>query len=175
VKKILETNRLFLRELVFEDSVELSKILSDNESMKYYPRAFSKDEVRKWIEWNIDNYQKFGHGLWAVILKDSNVFLGDCGITIQDIEGNKLPELGYHIRTEYQNKGYATEVAKACMDYAFNSLNIDKLYTYTKIDNIPSRKVAEKNGMLFLKEFTKEVNGEIVIEALYYIDRQNGI
>lgn len=64
--KILETKRLYLREMVLEDIEELSKVLSDPESMQYYPEAFSKDKVGKWIQWNIDNYNRYNHGLWAV-------------------------------------------------------------------------------------------------------------
>lgn len=171
MKVIVETKRLLLRELVPSDKEELIKILGDPESMKYYPAPFSDGKVENWIQWNLDNYRKYRHGLWAVILKKGNIFLGDCGITIQDIEGEKLPELGYHIKREYCNKGYATEAAKACMDYAFKTLQYPVLYTYTRHDNIPSIKVAEKNGMKFEKYFEKEVMGEIVKEILYFKHR----
>jgi RimJ/RimL family protein N-acetyltransferase len=167
LKRIIETERLFLRELVMSDKEELAKILSDPESMRFYPAPFSDTKIEDWIKWNIDNYKKYKHGLWAVILKEGNVFLGDCGITIQDIEGVKLPELGYHIKKEYCNKGYATEAAKACMDYAFRTFDYPVLYTYTKHDNKPSLKVAEKNGMMFVKYFEKDEMGEIVREILY--------
>lgn len=164
---IIETDRLYLRELTIDDKAELVKILCDSESMKYYPDVFSLEKVENWITWNIDLYKKYNHGLWAVILKEDNIFLGDCGITIQDIDGENLPELGYHINKKYWNKGYATEAAKACMDYSFKSLGLKKIYTYTKSDNLPSIKVAEKNGMVFVKYFNKEVMGETVTEVLY--------
>lgn len=167
MKRIIETERLFLRELVTSDKEELAKILSDPESMKFYPTPFTDKKVEDWIKWNIDNYKKYKHGLWAIILKEGNIFLGDCGITIQNIEGDKLPELGYHIKNEYCNKGYATEAAKACMDYAFKKLDYSAIYTYTKYDNIASFKVAEKNGMKFMKYFEKEIMGELVKEILY--------
>jgi len=167
MKRIIETERLFLRELVENDKEELVKILCDPESMKFYPEPFSDKKVEKWIKWNINNYKQYKHGLWAVILKEGNIFLGDCGVTIQDIDGEKLPELGYHIKKEYCNKGYATEAAKGCMDYVFRNLDYSVLYTYTKYDNRPSFKVAEKNGMEFVKYFTKDVMGETVKEILF--------
>ncbi len=170
MEKIIETKRLYLRELRIEDSDELGKILTDPETMAYYPRPFTMEEVKTWIKRNINSYQTNRHGLWAVILKDSNVFIGDCGITIQDIDGERLPELGYRINKDYCNKGYATEAAKACMDYAFSTLNIQTLYTYTDSLNIPSMKVAEKNGMNFVKRFSKEVMGKLVEEVLYSIE-----
>ncbi len=135
--------------------------------MQFYPAPFSDKEVEDWIKWSIDNYKRYRHGLWAVILKEGNIFPGDCGITMQDIKGEKLPELGYHIKKEYCNKGYATEAAKACMDYAFRTLYYPVLYTYTKHDNRPSDRVAEKTGMKFVKCFEKEVMGEVVKEKLY--------
>ncbi len=167
MKKIIETDRLFLRELVISDKKELSKILCDPESMKFYPEPFSDKNVEDWIIWNINNYKKYKHGLWAVILKEGNVFIGDCGITMQNIEGDKLPELGYHINKKYCHKGYATEASNACLDYAFGTLDHPVLYTYTKNDNKPSLKVAEKNGMKFVKYFEKEIMGELVKEILY--------
>lgn len=59
ILKIIETERLYLRELEKEDQSELSKVLSDPESMQYYPHPFNQEEVRNWIEWNIHNYSQF--------------------------------------------------------------------------------------------------------------------
>ena len=171
MKIVIETERLILRELTIRDREELAKILSDPDSMKFYPAPFSHKKVETWIKWNIGNYIKYKHGLWAVILKEGNVFIGDCGITMQEIEDKKLPELGYHIKKQYCGKGYATEAAGACIEYAFTELDYDTLYTYTKHDNIPSLRVAEKNGMKFVKYFEKEVMGEAVREILYCIHR----
>lgn len=175
MNKILETDRLFLRELTLNDKMELSEIFSDQESMKYYDHPFSETEVENWIKWNIENYRKYNHGLWAVIMKESDLFLGDCGITIQEIENEKLPELGYHIKKACWNKGFATEAATACKKYAFNTLNINKIYTYTTTDNLPSRRVAEKIGMEYIKTFKKVIHGKEVEEVLYCTERKNYI
>ena len=153
--KIIETERLYLRELTLEDKEEWAKVLSDVESMKFYPHPFSEKEVENWINWNIDNYRKYKHGLWAVILKDGDIFLGDCGITIQNIDGEVVPEMGFHIIKDYCKKGYATEAAIACKKYAFEVLNYEKLYSYTILENIPSQKVAQKVGMKLYKYFEK--------------------
>lgn len=101
MKVILETERLIIRELDLTDTKELLKILSDKETMKYYPAPFSKSQVIDWINWNIDNYSKYGHGLWAVLLKENNLLIGDCGITMQEIDGEILAEVGYHINKNY--------------------------------------------------------------------------
>jgi RimJ/RimL family protein N-acetyltransferase len=78
----METERLHLRELVLENASELAKVLSDAESMQYYLAPFSREKVVSWITWNLDNYRKYNHGLWAVIRKEDDAFLGDCGITM---------------------------------------------------------------------------------------------
>lgn len=166
VLKILETERLYLRELVLADTVELSKVLSDPDSMKYYTKPFNMERVEKWIQWNIDNYRKYNHGLWAVILKDGEKFLGDCGITMQLIDKETVPEIGFHIIKNYCNKGYATEAAIACKEYAFTVLKYPSVFSYTTVKNVPSQKVAEKMGMQKYKEFEK--NGERQIAQVVY-------
>ena len=168
---VVETKRLLLRKLVPDDQTSLAEILCSPESMKYYPRPFTIEEVERWIGWNIRSYNSYGHGLWAVIQRSDNAFLGDCGITIQNIEGQELPEVGYHIRTEYCNKGFATEAAGAVIDYIFERFPYKALYSYMRIDNTPSNRVAKKNGMHFEKEFEKMVMGTVVREALYRIDK----
>lgn len=94
-KVILKTERLVLREFVPEDFEALYAILSDAETMRHYPKPFDEAKVRGWIEWNLENYRKYGFGLWAMELKETGEFLGDCGITMQTIDGEQLPEIGY--------------------------------------------------------------------------------
>lgn len=169
ILKIIETKRLYLRELVLEDTESLSKVLSEPESMQFYPEPFSKDKVEKWIKWNIDNYKRYNHGLWAVILKNEDKFIGDCGITMQIIEKETVPEIGFHIIKDYWNKSYATEAANACKDYAFKILNYPKVFSYTTVKNIPSQKVAKKIGMQEYKKFEK--NGEEqIVQVAFNID-----
>ncbi len=173
MKKIIATDRLYLRELTPADSVELSKILKDQESMRYYPRPYTDAEVENWLRRHINSYIMYHHGLWAVIRKEDDVFIGDCGISMQQIEGKMLPEVGYRINKAFWNMGYATEAAKACLKYAFNKLNYNKVYSYTDKANIPSRKVAEKIGMKFLREFSKLVMNTEVIEVLFSVDKND--
>ena len=158
---IFETERLFLRPLAPEDAGELSKVLSDQEAMKYYPHPFSPEEVEHWIQWNIDNYEKYNHGLWAVIRKKDQVFLGDCGITMQDIDGEVVPEIGFHILPQYGRQGYATEAAKGCVKYAFDVLGYSRVFSYTDCANLPSQGVAKKLGMRFYKTFEKYNTTEV--------------
>jgi RimJ/RimL family protein N-acetyltransferase len=162
VLKIIETERLYLRELQIDDKMELMKVLSNPESMEYYPNPFSGEEVEKWIQWNIENYKKYQHGLWAVILKEREVLIGDCGITMQHIDGETVPEIGFHIIKEHCNRGFASEAALACKEYAFKVLNYPKIFSYTTVPNIASQKVAVNIGMRFYKYFEKNGEKQIV-------------
>jgi Acetyltransferases, including N-acetylases of ribosomal proteins len=160
--KIIETERLYLRELQIDDKKDLMKVLSNPESMEFYSNPFSEEEVEEWIQWNIDNYKKYKHGLWATILKDDEVFIGDCGITMQNIGDETVPEIGFHIIKEYCNNGFATEAALACKEYAFKVLHYHEVFSYTTVRNIPSQKVAEKIGMQVYKYFEKNGEKQIV-------------
>ena len=162
----IETQRLILRELTMNDLEALHAILSDPETMKHYPAPFTRDKTVRWIQWNLENYATYGFGLWAVVLKDENRFIGDCGITMQNIEGNMVPEIGYHIHKAFTGKGYATEAAQACRDHAFRVLKLPKVYSYMKYTNMASQKVAIKNGMKLISEFEDEVNTITKVYAL---------
>ncbi len=81
---IIETERLYLRELEQTDIESLSKILQDEQTMYAYEGAFDDGEVQNWLTKQIDNYQRDGFGLWAVILKQRNEMIGQCGLTWQD-------------------------------------------------------------------------------------------
>ena len=157
---ILETDRLILREYVEEDFDALFEILSDTETMQHYPAPFDEDRTRNWINWNLDNYKKYGFGLWAVVLKETGEFIGDCGITIQDIDGEMLPEIGYHINKKYWRKGFAKEALQLLTDYAFSVLHLRHLVADLTEDNIDSQRLFQSVGFVhtatrkswFLKE-----------------------
>ena len=153
MKKILETERLFLREMTMDDFDALNAVLGDDAIMIHYPYTFDEARVRSWIERNMNRYRNDGFGLWAVCLKDSGEMIGDCGLTLQNIEGEMLPEIGYHIRADRQGQGFAREAALAVRDWAFANTEYPALYSYCKYTNVGSFKTAESIGMQFLKEY----------------------
>ena len=158
MKMILETERLFLREMTMDDFDALYAVLSDAEIMQHYPYSFDEERVRSWIERNMRRYTDDGFGLWAVCLKDTGEMIGDCGLTLQNIDGTMLPEIGYHIRRDQQRKGYAKEAAAAVRDWAFQNTEYPALYSYCKYTNVGSFKTAESIGMHFEKEYEDEAN-----------------
>ena len=158
MKMILETERLFLREMTMDDFDSLYAVLADPEIMQHYPYSFDEERVRSWIERNMKRYTDDGFGLWAVCLKDTGEMIGDCGLTLQNIDGQMLPEIGYHIRKDQQRKGYAKEAAMAVRDWAFGNTEYPALYSYCKYTNVGSFKTAESIGMHFEKEYEDEAN-----------------
>ncbi len=165
---IIETERLGLRKYTPEDFDALYEILSDPETMRHYPAPYDADGTRRWISWNLDNYAKYGFGLWAAELKETGEFIGDCGITIQNIDGELLPEIGYHVHKNHWRKGYAKEAARAVRDWVFRNTDYDTVYSYMKYTNAASRATAAANGMKQVKEYADPKN---TISCAYAITR----
>ncbi len=156
MKKIIETERLILREYNLDDFQDLYEILSDSENMRHYPKPYDENGTKRWIRWSIDNYEKYGFGLWAIELKNSGQFIGDCGITMQNIDGESLPEIGYHIHKNHWRKGYAKEAASAVRDWFFESTEFSAVYSYMTHTNVPSYSTAASIGMKKIKEYPDE-------------------
>ena len=155
---IIETNRLILREYTLDDFDNLYEIVSDPETMRHYPKPFDEERTRGWIEWNLENYKNYGFGLWAVTLKKTGEFIGDCGISIQNIDGELLPEIGYHIHKKYWRRGFGSEAARAVRDWAFENTDYNCIYSYMKYTNVGSYSTAIANGMGKVKEYQDEKN-----------------
>jgi len=153
MEKVIETKRLYLRVMTEEDREALASIISDPETMKYYPKPYDEAGVDKWLKWCMGCCKDLGYGLWAVCLKDTDEMIGDCGITRQNINGEILPEVGYHIHKRYWLKGYAKEAAKAVVDWGFTHTDYPALYSYCNAANKASYKTAESIGMSFKEEY----------------------
>ena len=165
----LETLRLILREMTTDDFDALYAILSDAETMQHYPAPFDAEKVRSWIGRNQNRYREDGFGLWAVVLKETGDVIGDCGITLQNIDGERLPEVGYHISKKHQRRGYASEAASACIRYAFERFDFPAIYSYMKYTNAASYSTALKCGLRFIKEYPDPVN---TFTRVYRIKRE---
>ena len=149
----METERLWLREMTQDDYADLHAILTDAETMKYYPKPYDDAGVQRWIDWTLDNYRKHGFGLWAVIRKDTGEFIGDCGITLQPINSQWLPEIGYHLNKAHWRQGFASEAAAACIRVAFEEFSFPAVYSYMNAENEASWRTAMKNGMALVDEY----------------------
>lgn len=154
-KIILTTERLALRELTHDDLADLLQIWGDAETMRFYPAPLDEAGVRAWIARNLRRYEEDGHGLWAALLLGEERLVGDCGLTFQEVDGVAELEVGYHFNKRYWGRGLATEAARACMDYAFHQLGQRRITSLIRPENIPSRRVAERNGLRIEKQILR--------------------
>lgn len=168
---VLETKRLILREMTQADFPYLCKILQDDDVMYAYEGAFINDEVQIWLDKQIDRYKEYGFGLWAAVLKETGIMIGQCGLTMQDYNGSKVMEVGYLFQKEYWHCGYASEAAIACKEYAFDKLNAKEVYSIIRDTNIPSQNVAKRNGMTCIDKFVKHYRGVDMPHFVFSVKR----
>ncbi|WP_298760442.1 GNAT family N-acetyltransferase [uncultured Psychroserpens sp.] len=166
------TNRLKFRKLTFQDHNSLFKILGDDKTMLFYPAPYNYKEVKQWINRNMNSYKEHGFGLWALELNKTGEFIGQCGVTYQNIDNAVLPEIGFHIHKNHQNKGLATEAAKAVIKYAKDNLNFNEIFINTYCENRATQIIAEKIGMQKVKEYDKCMNKNDVFWEHYLFQKK---
>lgn len=168
---ILETKRLYLREMKQSDFSPLCKIMQDQEVMYAYEHAFDNVEVQEWLDRQITRYRDYGFGLWAVILKETDEMIGQCGLTIQDCNNRQVLEVGYLFQKAFWHNGYASEAAIACKEYAFEILNAEEVFSIIRDTNIASQNVAKRNGMTITDRLIKHYYGVVMPHLVFSIKR----
>ena len=168
---ILETPRLSLRQMTPDDLPALKRTLQDPIAMTAYEHAFSDQEAQDWLDRQLARYQKDGFGLWAVVLKENNEMIGQCGLTIQNWKSKNVLEIGYLFQKAYWHKGYATEAAMACKEYAYTALDADAVYSMIRETNSSSQNVAVRIGMKIVDRDIKNFRCVDMNFLLYGIER----
>ncbi len=171
---VIITPRTYLRRMTQDDFAALCAMLKDPEVMYAYEGAFTDEEAHEWLDRQIIRYEKWGFGLWAVVLKETDEMIGQCGLTMQPWKGAEVLEIGYLLRRSCWHMGYATEAAKACREYAFDTLGADEVCSIIRDTNTASQNVAIRNGMKKADEFTKHYRG-VDMPHYRYIVRRNEI
>ena len=141
---VLRTARLGLRRYGAGDAAALLDVFGDPYAARFYPAMNDPLRIRKWIAWNLRNYDEHGFGLWAVERLSDGRFIGDTGLTMQTIEGAQQHEIGYHIHRDARGLGYAAEAARACLDFAFEHVGAGFVCSVAHPENAASAKVAER-------------------------------
>ena len=171
---VIETKRLILREFTFDDFDALFEIMSDKETMQHYPKPFDEERTKGWISWNIANYEEYGFGLWAVVHRDSQEMIGQCGLTLQSWNDHPVLEIGYLFARAHWHHGYATEAVRACMQYAFTALNAGEVHSIIRDTHIASQNVALRCGMAVTDQCVKRFRDEDMRFFLYTAKRADG-
>lgn len=155
----LETKRLLLRPMLESDLEALHLIFTDPNVMSSFGEdPFTREQMQRWLQRNLDHQKEFGYGLFSVLLKETGELIGDCGLEQMDLNGMQVAELGYDFRSGFWNQGFATEAASAVRDYAFNVLELPVLISLIRLGNLASKRVAEKVGMTLEEEFIRYGN-----------------
>lgn len=164
MKKILTTERLYFREFTAEDAQLIFELNSDPRVTHYTEKGPDKsiEDARKRLERDILPQYKNNVGRWAVFLKSNDEFIGWCGVKY--IEKENVYTLGYRFLHKHWGKGYATEAAKASLEYATNVLKIKDILAKAMSLNTASIHVMKKLGMVYLKnEICAEHPAEVYI------------
>lgn len=142
----IETARVRLRPMRLGDLDDVAALLGDPRVMQYFPLPRTRAEAAAWIERYLARYATHGFGLWTMESLDGE-FLGDCGLTLQPVGDAEMLEVGYRVKSAAQGRGFATEAAAACVDYAREHALAPELVAIIHHLNRPSIRVAEKIGM----------------------------
>lgn len=150
--QIITTERLILRRWREEDLVPFAKMNADPRVMECFAATLSKEQSDQMVEKIQTKMQEKGWGLWAVSVPDVADFIGLIGLhivdkTILDAPFTPATEIAWRLAYDYWGKGYATEGAKACLQFAFEALNLEEIVSFTTVGNKRSRAVMEKIGM----------------------------
>lgn len=154
-KENLESKRLRTRRLTLEDVELWSEFFEDKDATEFLPSIdfFStKEQSEYWIKRQLDRYRDNRYGLQALIDKETNEFVGQCGLLLQEVEGIPQIEVGYHIFKKFWGQGYATEAAKLFIAFGFEHNQASSLIAIIDIRNIRSQQVAHKSGLTKTKQ-----------------------
>jgi RimJ/RimL family protein N-acetyltransferase len=151
-KVTLVTPRLVLREFTLDDLDFLAEMLADPEVMRYYPKVATRDEARESLERQFRRYEQDGHGPWLVALRESGQPIGRCGVAMQEVDGQREPEVGYMLHRPFWKQGFALEAATACRDWALHVRGYAYVISLVGPENTPSQAVARRMGMQPWKE-----------------------
>jgi RimJ/RimL family protein N-acetyltransferase len=121
----------------------------------FHTDPFNREQMNQWLQRNLAHQREHGFGLFSVIHKSDDILIGDCGLEVMQIGGVPSTELGYDLRSDYWNRGLATEAASAVRDFAFGALQLPRLISLIRVGNAASRRVSEKIGMHLDRELDR--------------------
>lgn len=155
IKIYIETPRLILRDWKEDDIPVFARLNSDEKAMEYFLNKLSYRETLDFYSRIKREFETCGYGLYAVERREDGSFMGYVGLhgITFDIDIAPAVEIGWRLLPDFWNRGYATEAALACLDYAKEQLKLKELYSFTSLPNKRSERVMQKIGMKWVKEF----------------------
>jgi ribosomal-protein-alanine N-acetyltransferase len=148
----LQTARLNLRPFSEDDLDDLSALMANEDFMRFSLGVFSREQTAGFLEKVCGRDRDGVPSQFALILRSSGKLIGYCGFFLQTVDDEEQLEIAYRLDSSCWGQGLATEAARAVRDHAFDDLQLSHVISLIHPDNIPSRRVAEKNGMIREKE-----------------------
>ncbi len=173
---IMTTERLNLRNWIDSDIKAFAEMNRDPEVMKYFPKTYSEEETLAMVHRIRLHFDKNGFGLYAVENKMTGDFIGFTGFSIPTFESFFTPcvEIGWRFKKDVWGSGYATEAAKACLKYGFETFGFTKIVSFTSSLNVNSEKLMRRIGMNYVAEFDHPLidkGTSLCLHVLYQINR----
>ncbi len=151
----LVTERLNILEISEQDLPFIIELNSDKLVMEYFPKILSSDESKAYLDKLIHHQKTYGFSMFPLFLNSTNEFVGLTGLFKPSFETDFSHhiEIGWKIFPKFWGKGFVTEASKACLNFAFNQLNQEKIISFTSKINLKSQKVMERLNMKYVKNF----------------------
>lgn len=166
---IFRTERVWARRYEPNDVDALHRILSDPGTMAFWPAPYTREETERWIGWALAHYAEHGIGRYPVFLNGTDEMIADVGFFRFELDGELVWDLGYIVREPYWGHGYATEAATAVCGYAHRAMGVTGVTVHMASEHRQSRRVAEKLGARFVREFVN-VRNRGVLSAWYHLE-----
>jgi ribosomal-protein-alanine N-acetyltransferase len=142
----LHTARLVVREFTADDVDALAAVFADPAVLWWEPAPYTRQQTEEWLEVTLARYRDDGCAEYAVVIASTGELIGDCGPAFREIDGLRLPELGWDLRSDAWGHGYATEAARGVLTHAAD-LGLTRVYSLIAPQNERSRGVARRLGM----------------------------
>jgi RimJ/RimL family protein N-acetyltransferase len=173
---IIKSTRLGLRGWIAEDLDRLTKMNKNEEVMRFFPSTQTEEQSKAAFDRFSRHFNQYGFGFFVAETLDKKDWLGFIGMQHVSFDAPFTPaiEVGYRLLPEYWGKGYATEGTKACIQYGFDHLLLDRIVSYTPKLNLPSQRVMQKSGLKFKGEFEHPLlkdDSQLKLSVLYEINK----
>lgn len=152
---LFKSERLGFRNWLESDLEMMTEINADKKVMEFFPCVASKDQTFDFIQKMHKQFTEKGFCYFAVDKLKNNEFIGFIGLSEKNFESEFTPciDIGWRLNSVEWNKGFATEGAKRCLEYAFDVLKLEKIYSIAPKINVKSERVMKKIGMEKVLEF----------------------
>ena len=154
-KYLFTSERLGFRNWEQKDFNDLYELCSNEKVMEYFPSALSEEDTQSFLDRLITHYNIRGYNYFVVELLETSEIIGFTGLAYQDWDSEFTPaiDIGWRLKTSAWGKGYATEGAKECLNFAKEVLGLSEVISTCILQNKPSENVMKKIGMTFHREF----------------------